>query len=326
MIFICIHLERSHVEAPHLLKYMFFIREMNKLHGDTAWRSYDESFRHLKETADLPWQKPVDELRIRAIAMPAKHNNNPPFRGKQAGRAGIKFCYAFNQGDKCKSTSCRYVHVCQSCRGNHPKFKSKKKNRIKNPNLPTPVKTNQLKHELEGYEAAKYLLDGFTDGFRLGCLVPPKANIAKNHKSVYDHPEVIKKHITKGIALGRIAGPFTKPPFENFISSPLGIVPKSEPGKYRIIHDLLYPKNASVNTGVPRANAEVHYDSIDTIVDLVYRHGRGCLMAKTDIEDAFRIIPIHPLDHSLLGFSFEGEFYFDRCLPMGASSSCQIFE
>ena len=172
----------------------------------------------------------------------------------------------------------------------------------------------------------KYLLDGFTDGFRLGCLVPPKANIAKNHKSVYDHPEVIKKHITKGIALGRIAGPFTKPPLENFISSPLGIVPKSEPGKYRIIHDLSYPKNASVNTGVPRENAEVHYDSIDTIVDLVYRHGRGCLMAKTDIEDAFRIIPIHPLDHSLLGFSFEGEFYFDRCLPMGASSSCQIFE
>ena len=49
-------------------------------------------------------------------------------------------------------------------------------------------------------------------------------------------------------------------------------------------------------------------------------------MAKTDIEDAFRIIPIHPLDHSLLGFSFEGEFYFDRCLPMGASRSCQIFE
>ena len=129
--------------------------------------------------------------------------------------------------------------------GTTPNLGVKKKNRIKNPNLPTPVKTNQLKHVLEGYEAAKYLLDGFTDGFRLGCLVPPKANIAKNHKSVYDHPEVIKKHITKGVALGRIAGPFTKPPFENFISSPLGIVPKSEPGKYRIIHDLSYPKNAS---------------------------------------------------------------------------------
>lgn len=48
-------------------------------------------------------------------------------------------------------------------------------------------------------------------------------------------------------------------------------------------------------------------------------------MAKTDIEDAFRIIPIHPSDYHLLGFIWEGQFYYDKCLPMGASSSCQIF-
>jgi hypothetical protein len=45
-----------------------------------------------------------------------------------------------------------------------------------------------------------------------------------------------------------------------------------------------------------------------------------------DIEDAFRIIPIHPSDYYLLGFTWNNYFYFDRCLPMGASSSCQIFE
>ena len=49
-------------------------------------------------------------------------------------------------------------------------------------------------------------------------------------------------------------------------------------------------------------------------------------MAKTDIKDAFRIIPIHPDDYKLLGFSWQGAFYHDKCLPMGASSSCQIFE
>lgn len=49
-------------------------------------------------------------------------------------------------------------------------------------------------------------------------------------------------------------------------------------------------------------------------------------MAKTDIEDAFRIIPVNPADYHLLGFSSENEFYFDRCLPMGASSSGQIFQ
>ncbi|XP_061175932.1 uncharacterized protein LOC133184874 [Saccostrea echinata] len=49
-------------------------------------------------------------------------------------------------------------------------------------------------------------------------------------------------------------------------------------------------------------------------------------MAKTDIDDAFRIIPVNPSDYHLLGFSWKNKFYFDRCLPMGASSSCQIFE
>ena len=49
-------------------------------------------------------------------------------------------------------------------------------------------------------------------------------------------------------------------------------------------------------------------------------------MGKTDIDSAFRLIPIHPNNHSLLGFKFGSEFYYDSCLPFGASSSCSIFE
>ena len=49
-------------------------------------------------------------------------------------------------------------------------------------------------------------------------------------------------------------------------------------------------------------------------------------MAKTDIASAFRIIPIHPCDFHLLGMKWQGKYYFDRCLPMGCSTSCSIFE
>ena len=53
-------------------------------------------------------------------------------------------------------------------------------------------------------------------------------------------------------------------------------------------------------------------------------------MAKTDIENAFRIIPIHPDDRHFLGFSWvlaEGniQYYMDACLAMGLASSCQLF-
>lgn len=49
-------------------------------------------------------------------------------------------------------------------------------------------------------------------------------------------------------------------------------------------------------------------------------------MAKTYIEDAFRIIPIHSSNYHLLGFIWEGQIYYDKCMPMGASSSCPIFK
>lgn len=49
-------------------------------------------------------------------------------------------------------------------------------------------------------------------------------------------------------------------------------------------------------------------------------------MAKSDIEDAFRIVPLSPEDYHVLGFKWKGQYYYDMCLSMWASSSCQIFE
>ena len=48
-------------------------------------------------------------------------------------------------------------------------------------------------------------------------------------------------------------------------------------------------------------------------------------MAKSDIEDAFRLLCIDPKDYHLLLFSHKGEFYYDRSLAMGASSACNLF-
>lgn len=54
--------------------------------------------------------------------------------------------------------------------------------------------------------------------------------------------------------------------------------------------------------------------------------GPNCKLAKTDIDSTYRNVPIHPNDHELLGISWAGQYYFDRCLPMGCASSCAIFE
>lgn len=163
-------------------------------------------------------------------------------------------------------------------------------------------------HILEGYDKEKlaYIRDGLVNGFRLGCVGLPSTIIFKNHRSTLQYTWVIEDFISKGQGKGRIEGPFTSPPFEPFVFSPFGVVPKSEEGKYRVIHDLSFPKNNSVNILIPPEFSHVKYDSIDTITNLVNHFGQGALMTKTDIEEAFRIIPIHPDDYKLLGFSWEG--------------------
>lgn len=81
-------------------------------------------------------------------------------------------------------------------------------------------------------------------------MVPPCTFISNNNEAVNDHSDVIQNHIEKSMLLDRIAGPFLEQPFIQFFSSPLDIVTKSEPAKFRIIHDL-YPKDDSISSGVP---------------------------------------------------------------------------
>ena len=130
----------------------------------------------------------------------------------------------------------------------------------------------------------------------------------------------------RNVKPGELSGPFSTPPFPNFRCSPLGIVPKKVPSEFRMIHHLSYPKGSSVNDFIPDYCSTVKYASVGDATKLLKFLGNGCFMAKTDIKSAFRIIPIHPADYSLLGMKWNKMYYFDRCLAMGLSSSCAIFE
>ena len=110
------------------------------------------------------------------------------------------------------------------------------------------------------------------------------------------------------------------------VFSPLGLQPKKVQGEYRVIHHLSYPHGTSVNDGIPKECASVHYTSVGQAIQSILHFGRGCYLAKTDIKSAFRIVPVSPLDYHLLGFHWKGSYYYDRCLPMGCASSCAIFE
>ena len=106
----------------------------------------------------------------------------------------------------------------------------------------------------------------------------------------------------------------------------MGVVPKRNPGEFRMIHNLSYPEGASINSGIPSEFSQVSYASIQDAITYIKQAKSTIYLGKMDVESAFRIIPICPQDRPLLGFHWEGKFYMDAVLPMGCSSSCQIFE
>ena len=187
----------------------------------------------------------------------------------------------------------------------------------------TPVRVDRLEFLLHGYDRVlkQFLVDGFRFGFRIHFVGERFSSESPNLKSALDQPVVTHAKLRKECDAGRIVGPFTAPPFPNFRCSPLGIVPKKDPSEFRLIHHLSYPKGSSVNDFIPDYCSTVKYASVGDAVKLLKRLGKGCFMAKTDVKSAFRIIPIHPADYSLLGLKWDNMYYFDRCLAMGLSSS-----
>ena len=132
--------------------------------------------------------------------------------------------------------------------------------------------------------------------------------------------------MAKEIQLGRIVGPFDGQPFPVFHASPLGLIPKKVPGEFRLIHHLSFPEGKSINSHIPQIASSVHYANIDDAIRLIWRTGRGCALAKTDIKNVFRLILVSPSDYNLLRICWRDRFYVDRNLAMGLSSSCKIFE
>ncbi|XP_075128011.1 uncharacterized protein LOC142201079 [Leptodactylus fuscus] len=71
-----------------------------------------------------------------------------------------------------------------------------------------------------------------------------------------------------------MAGPFLEPPLAELKVSPLGVVPKKEPNKFRMIHHLSFPEGSSVNEGIDPELCSVVYTSFDAAIEWV-RHYVG---------------------------------------------------
>lgn len=67
------------------------------------------------------------------------------------------------------------------------------------------------------------------------------------------------------------------------------------------------------------------YFSVHDVAQMVLQLGPGTEMAKIGIASAFRLIPVHPGDHYLLGMRWNNQMYIDKQLPFGLHSVPVLF-
>ena len=108
--------------------------------------------------------------------------------------------------------------------------------------------------------------------------------------------------------------------------SSFGVIPKKgQPDKWHLIVDLSSLQGQSVNDGIDPESWHPQYIKMDDIIKMVSKFGPGALMAKFDIESAYRNIAINPSDCHLLGLKWRDAYYIDLALPFGLRSAPAIF-
>ena len=135
----------------------------------------------------------------------------------------------------------------------------------------------------------------------------------------------------------RYAGPYIAVPDEfkdDYIQSPIGLVPKDGGTKTQLIFHLSYPRGEglSVNECTPEHLKKVDYPDFDRAVQLCLKEGVGCYLSKSDLTAAFRQLGLAKRWWRYLIMKAKhpktGQYYYfvDKCLPFGAAVSCQLFQ
>ena len=193
-----------------------------------------------------------------------------------------------------------------------------------------------------------FLVDGFRNGFDIGNQGPvERQSRSENIPFTVGNKEILWNKIMTEVKDGRMAGPFRDIPFNNYIQSPVGLVPKSG-NRTRMIFHLSFnfgsesqEDEQSLNACTPKEICSVRYNDLDDAVQncivvskfALDENGQETVfLGKTDLSMAFRVLPmkkgcycwlvlkaVDPSDNTV-------KYFVDKCLPFGASISCAHYQ
>ena len=202
-------------------------------------------------------------------------------------------------------------------------------------------------------DEVKFLVQGFNKGFDIRYEGPKQRQSKSNNipftPGVGNKTEMWNK-IIKEVEEGRVAGLYEEIPFENYIQSPIGLVPKAW-NKTRLTFHLSYDfkdntgkvseETKSLNACTPCKKCTVMYNDLDAAIENCIKMSKRVLkkngtkvifLGKTDLLSAFRVLPMRKDCFCWLIFKAEDpnggktKYFIDKCLPFRASISCALHQ
>ena len=162
-------------------------------------------------------------------------------------------------------------------------------------------------------------------------------------------PVLVTRHIREEGAAGRLLGPLPPLLASDCQVSPIGLIPRShQPGKWCLIVDLSSPRTVYIWNIRPQIGVKKTRETLTHTwfqrqrgdLGLVLSHAlhfctgdihphppawQGSQLAKIDIHEAYRMVPMHADDHPLLGIQWQNEIFVDTALPFGLRCSPNIW-
>lgn len=193
------------------------------------------------------------------------------------------------------------------------------------PLVHTGLNIENWRYHLTGHGEVNELLQFLQYGFPLGLEDNPVLKpCERNHGSAYQYFPHIDKFVIGEISMGGLSGPFTTPPWENLMLSPLMTAPK-KPSSRRCVFDATFGDH-SLNNATPGDSylgtpTLYTYPKIDDFRRLILLCGQSSFMWKRDLHRFYLQIPMDPVDYAKVGFIWRGLIFIFVALMFGLRHS-----
>ncbi|KZW01960.1 DNA/RNA polymerase [Exidia glandulosa HHB12029] len=202
----------------------------------------------------------------------------------------------------------------------------------------TPIKIDVFERYLEGHpnpDFVRFVCRGLRDGFWPNAQTPEgvyPTTWDNSDRPIREelHAEFLREHCKAEMKAGRFSRSFGTELLPGMYSSPIGVVPKGDTGKLRLVVDQT-AGDYSLNSMIPRNQCGyTKLDDIQTLGEalLAYRElhpNDELVMFKSDVQDAYRLLPMDPMWQIKQIITIDGQRHVDRCCTIGNRWAMQIF-